>query len=298
MTVNIFNIQHFSTHDGPGIRTTVFFKGCPLDCIWCHNPEGKSPKPQLSLIDKLCIGCGACKAVCPRGAHRINNGHTIDREICTVCGRCAEVCSSGALELIGREWSIDEVVDNIRQDAFFFGRDGGVTLSGGEPFAQPDALLALLTRFKAEGWHTCVETSGYTDGIPIRAATAYTDLFLYDCKETDDERHRKYTGVGRKRILDNLRILDEADARVILRCPMVGGINDRNEHFEAVIRLADAYHCIEAVELEPYHPLGIAKGRQIGHPCVYGEEKFFDKSKLNGIISAMQRLTDKPVRLS
>lgn len=292
----LFNIQHFSTHDGPGIRTTVFFKGCPLDCSWCHNPEGKGFMTEINFDPTRCTGCRRCM-ICENGVHSFTDVHRLDRSRCTACGRCTAVCPNGALELIGREYTVDEVLVEIAKDAIFFGENGGVTLSGGEPFAQFEAMLSFLEVLKQQNYHVCIETSGFTSREHLRAAADYTDIFLYDCKETSDELHRLHTGVDCGQILDNLSLLDEISAEVILRCPIIPMVNDYDAHFAALARLAEIHSCITAVELEPYHPLGLAKGERIGRQQKYSRAEFLDKNALDKRIERMCELTSKPVRL-
>jgi len=211
MTGMIFDIQKFSIHDGPGIRTTVFLKGCPLRCLWCHNPEGVSPHRQVSFTPDRCIGCGYCFQHCPRGLHKmVDEKHVLEREGCAVCGKCAEACYAEALEVIGREASVEEVVEEVLRDKPFYETSGGgMTLSGGEPLLQIDFTEALLKRAKELGLHCCVETSGFGAFENLARIAPCVDLFLYDVKETDNERHIELTGVPNTTILANLRTLHD-----------------------------------------------------------------------------------------
>ena len=188
----VFDIQRFSIHDGPGIRTTVFLKGCPLRCRWCHNPEGIPPEPMLSFTPSRCVGCGRCLEACPRKAHQNRGGeHTLDRSLCQVCGRCAEACCSGALEIVGKRMSVEEVLREVLSDrAFYETSGGGMTLSGGEPLLQGDFCEALLGEAKRQGLHCCVETSGLATWELIDRLRPLVDLWLYDLKETDAQQHR------------------------------------------------------------------------------------------------------------
>lgn len=264
---NIFNIQRFSLYDGPGIRTCVFFKGCPLKCAWCHNPEGLSARAQLGYLSDKCALCGECARACPRGAHAfIEGAHVILRDKCAQCMRCPEVCVYGALEAAGRETDVSYVMSVVERDRPFYARDGGITLTGGEPTAQPGFALALAKAAKAAGIHVCVETSGYCAKETVLALSEYTDEFLYDIKETDDERHIEYTGVSSGIILSNLSALDGAGARVILRCPIVPGFNARAGHITNIARIANAHACVKRIELEPYHSLGLGKRARFGMP--------------------------------
>ena len=267
MTGTVFNIQRYCTNDGPGIRTTVFLKWCPLNCIWCHNPESKSSRPQILFDAMRCLGCGACAAVCLKGLHRMDGkGHLFVREGCVACGACARVCS-GALELVGETKSVEDILAVVLRDKPFYGDEGGMTVSGGEPFAQPDFLLSLLAAAKGQGVGTVVETSGFADERDIRASLPLVDWYLYDCKETDAALHRKWTGVDNERILANLVILSEANAQVVLRCPIIPGCNDREDHFNALGEMSRRFSCIRRIEILPYHSLGVKKSRELGQEC-------------------------------
>ena len=219
MTGIVFDIQKFSIHDGPGIRTNVFLKGCPLSCLWCHNPESARFQPELFYRDDKCVGCGACVGACPADCHAVTaEGHLFDRAACVACGACAEVCPTGALEMCGREMTVDEVMAEVLRDRPFYETSGGgMTVSGGEPFARFPFLLELLKAAKEAGLDTAVETSGFTAPAQIAEAAPYIDTFLYDYKETDPEKHRAFTGVDNAPILENLALLDTLGARVILR---------------------------------------------------------------------------------
>lgn len=263
----IFDIQRFSIHDGPGIRTTVFMKGCPLRCVWCHNPEGISGEPLLSFLPNKCIGCGYCLRVCPEGAHRLDNDgtHVIDRARCTVCGKCTEECYAGALELVGREATVQEVLDEVLRDKPFYETSGGgMTLSGGEPLTQLEFTAALLEGGQRSDLHCAVETCGHVDFARFERILPDTDLFLYDIKETDPERHVEYTGVDNARILQNLRKLHDRGAAVLVRLPIIPGLNDRDDHFRALAKLAESLPGLEGFEVLPYHRLGTSKLERFG----------------------------------
>ena len=294
----LFNIQHFSLHDGPDIRTVLFFKGCPLSCIWCHNPEGKSAKPTLSYLKEKCVSCGKCASVCPTDAHQFEEGHKLLRQNCISCGRCADACSFGALEMLGREYTIEEILNEAEKEKIYYGDNGGITISGGEPFGQYEALITLLKALKEKEYHICIETSGYTTSERITEAAKYTDLFLYDYKESNNERHIKYTGVSQDKILNNLSVLDSLNARVILRCPIIPDINDYVEHFEKIAETANKHSCIQSVELMPYHPLGISKADSIGEKHVYENDKFAELELVEKYCKAIQKSTCKNVSIS
>ena len=293
-TGNIFNIQHFSVNDGPGIRTVVFFKGCPLDCRWCHNPESKSEKKELSFLKDKCIMFGKCIKVCAHNVHSFDgNLHIIDRDRCVFCKSCVDICVTSALEIFGKEYTAEDVMTEIEKDDIFFGDDGGVTFSGGEPFMQFDFLYELLKSCKHKGYSTCIETSGFTKTENIIKAAEYTDYFLFDCKETNAENHKIYTGADNRQILKNLEALSKIKSAVILRCPIIPGCNDRKEHFEGIAAIAEQYENILRVELEPYHSLGERKNVALGRE----EHKFKEpaENEKNLWLDAVRKHTGKKV---
>ena len=262
----IFDIQKFCIHDGPGIRSTVFFKGCPLRCAWCHNPESKRSEKELLYTARACVSCGACVGVCPEHLHGIVNAkHTAELSLCRACGKCTEVCPTGALALAGKEMTAEAVVEEVLRDhAFYEASGGGLTLSGGELFAQFDFALSLLTLAKKYGLHTCAETCGFTETEKLRSLAPFVDLFLYDWKCTDPALHRQYTGADNQKILENLYALNDLGASVILRCPIIPCVNDNDGHFSGIADLANHLDCIKAVEIEPYHALGTDKSERLG----------------------------------
>lgn len=241
----VFNIQRFCVNDGPGIRTTVFLKGCPLSCVWCHNPESQRFEPEILFYKDKCTGCGRCKCVT-----------AADRDF---------VCFNGAKEICGKTVSANEVTAEVLKDKpFYKNSGGGVTLSGGEPLAQYDFSLELLKKAKENGIHTAIETCGYAEKSKILEIAKYVDLFLFDCKETDQELHKEYTGFDNKIILDNLKALSDAGSKIILRCPIIPGFNDRAEHFKGISETAEKFIGIEHIEIEPFHPLGESKYSALG----------------------------------
>jgi pyruvate formate lyase activating enzyme len=262
----VFNIQRFSVHDGPGIRSTVFLKGCPLSCSWCHNPEGIDPGPELVLSPRRCIACGECLVVCPRDLPApTDQRYPGLPDSCLVCGACAEVCPTQARQLAGERMSVDQVMAEVLKDLIFFEEsDGGVTFSGGEPLSQPRFLRRLLAASRHQGVHTAVDTSGLTPWRELESVADLTDLFLYDVKALDDDTHRLWTGVSNESILSNLRRLGAVHPRIWVRVPVVPGVNDAPDHLQAIGRLAAGLSGVERVCLLPYHPLGEDKRRRQG----------------------------------
>ena len=264
MKGTVFHIQRMSLQDGPGIRTTVFLKGCPLRCLWCHNPESYVKKPQLMFHREKCVHCGACRDVC--NLHAVSgDGHTVDCKDCTACGACAEACPYDALEICGREMTAEEVMDEVIKDtAFYEMSGGGITLSGGEPLYQP-AFAAEIARLARErNISVFLETSGYAPWEAAALVAPYVDVFLYDCKETDPVLHKKFTGAENGMILENLHRLNEMQKRIVLRCPIIPGYNDRTDHFEGIARIANEHASVERIDIEPYHALGVCKREQLG----------------------------------
>jgi pyruvate formate lyase activating enzyme len=258
-----FDIQRFSIHDGPGIRTTVFLKGCPLSCPWCHNPESWAGLPEIRVFESRCLEIGACAAACPR--HLAAGPNLPDPERCLRCGRCADACPTGARQLVGRTFSVDQVLAAVERDRPFYDESGGgVTFSGGEPLCQPGFLVACLAGAQRRGLHTAVDTSGFASPAALRKVTEVTNLFLYDLKVLDPDRHRQYTGVPLQPILRNLRMLDGARATVWLRVPLVPGYNDDRANLEAVGRLAVSLRYTRRLHLLPYHRLGAQKFTRVG----------------------------------
>ena len=265
LTGNLFDLMRFSTRDGPGIRTTVFLKGCPLACLWCHNPESQRSRPELLFRPSLCIGCQACLEVCQQGGIIWQDGIVVtDRQACLLCGACAKACYADAREIVGRSMSVAEVMAEIRKDLPFYDESGGgVTFSGGEPLLQKDFLLALLQACKAEEIHTAIDTSGYAPWETLDTLRPYIDLFLYDLKAIDDAVHMQVTGVSNALILSNLTRLSQCGASIRVRVPIIPGINDSPPAIQELGQFLSALPNPPAVELLPYHLSGVEKYRRL-----------------------------------
>jgi pyruvate formate lyase activating enzyme len=261
----VFDIKRYAVDDGPGIRTTVFMKGCPLRCWWCHNPESQLPSPELMFKTHRCTGCGECVNACPKKAiSREGKGISIDRDRCDNCGDCSEACPADALVMVGKEVSAAEVIkEPLRDRAFYEESGGGITFSGGEPLLQPDFLDAVLGECKDKGFHTCVDTSGYAGQRAVDRISGKVDLFLYDLKVTDDKKHRKYTGVSNRLIIENFGRLADRGRNLLVRFPVVPGINDDEKNLRETAKLMLA-HNVKQVCLLPYHRAGIEKYQSLG----------------------------------
>lgn len=263
----IFNIQRYSIHDGPGVRTLVFLKGCPLRCKWCANPESAKAKAQIAYNKALCTDCGACLTGCPAGAIQRDGifGRRIDDDKCIQCGKCVRLCPANALKTVGRIAEVEEIVREVCKDRVFYRKSGGgVTLSGGEPFAQPDFACELLRAFKEKRISTAAETTGAVPFDAIEKSLDATDLFLYDVKHMDDAVHKRYTGASNERILKNLDRINSAQKRIWIRVPLISGVNDTEENMDRTVALAVSLSGVERVELLPYHEYGVGKYAQLG----------------------------------
>jgi pyruvate formate lyase activating enzyme len=264
----IFDIKKFSIHDGPGIRTTVFFKGCPLNCSWCHNPESQERQPELMVRENRCIRCGACVVGCAQGALSWNGDSVAtDPHNCTLCGTCVETCFAEAREMVGREMTVDGVLAEIVRDLPFYEQSGGgVTFSGGEPLSQPRFLEALLAACRDQEIHTALDTCGYARWELLDRLRRDVDLFLYDLKLMDDARHRRFTGVSNALILENLRALMEHGHEITVRVPLIPGVNDDAENLDRLGRFVAGLPGVARVDLLPYHHTGKDKYGRLNRP--------------------------------
>jgi len=261
---SILAVKKFEIHDGDGLRSTLFLKGCPLRCQWCHNPEGISPQPQLAYYAQKCIGCGSCIEACPAVCHLMEGAvHRLDRRRCTACGACAEVCPKGALTLFGRRVTAKDILPELLADrAFYDATGGGVTLSGGEPLMQAVFCRELLERLKKEDIRTAVDTCGYASRQAVEAVMPYTDLFLYDLKAVDEEVHKRCTGVSNRPILENLRYINSCGKAVEIRIPYVPGMNDGEiERMGGFLKDLSVVRCVKVL---PYHGFAASKYEALG----------------------------------
>ena len=267
MTGRIFDIKRYSIHDGPGIRTTIFLKGCSLGCLWCHNPESVAAGPELMHWPARCAKCHACVKACPIGAIAADAAGAvhIDREKCDLCGKCAEACLYDALQIVGREVSVDEVLAEAEKDRVFYEQSGGgVTLSGGDPAVQSAFAEALLDGCRARGLRTAVDTAGFTTNGTLDRLASKTDLILFDLKLMDDARHREFTGVSNVLILNNLERLAAAGPEIWVRVPLVRGVNDGDDNIRRTIAFLASLRTIRRIGLLPYHSGGLDKAGRIG----------------------------------
>lgn len=271
----VFNIQHCCIHDGPGIRTGVFLKGCPLRCLWCANPESQLAHPQVFWDERKCSLCGACVAVCPQKALSVSDGKVrVKPNTCIGCGSCAAACPLGAREMTGKRMRVDEVMREVLEDRLFYGEDGGLTVSGGEPLMQAEFTLALLRAAKEAGITTAVETSGFAAWETLEGLAPYCDTFLYDIKAVEAQKHLRYTGVDNAGILENLKLLSAhfPQCDIWIRTPLIPDYNDSEEDMALLAELAKSVPTATQLHLLPYHDLGEGKREQLGEGQAFRAE--------------------------
>ena len=283
MTGTIFNIQRYSINDGPGIRTTVFLKGCLLHCKWCHNPESISPDKEILIREDRCIRCGECFLRCNYFAVKSLDGEYItDQETCAQCGRCVEVCFTDARAIVGKEMTVDDVMNEVEKDVIFYNQSGGgVTFSGGEPFLQHEFLIELLKASKQKNLHTAVDTSGYISSEILQKASRFIDLYLYDVKTLDNNIHKSFTGVSNKLILENLKRLTEWQKNIIVRVPLIPTLNDSLEAMQGIGYYVASLKSINEIHLLPYHRTGIEKYNRLGVEYSFKKDLMISKENLN-----------------
>lgn len=260
----VINIQKYSVHDGPGIRTTIFFKGCPLTCIWCHNPESQNYNSEIMFNDEKCTKCGLCESKCPSKSIIIENEHVInDYSNCKLCEKCIDFCVNNAREMVGKEYTVKELVKEIEKDRVFYEESGGgVTLSGGEVMTHADYVEELVKRCHRKGISVAVDTCGYAPFENFERILEYVDIFLYDIKLINSQYHEKYTGKPNEKILDNLRKLSEKGAKINLRIPLIEGINTDDDNIKGIIDFIKDLN-ISKVNLLPYHDIGKGKYKRL-----------------------------------
>jgi len=262
----VFDVKRFALHDGPGIRTTVFFKGCPLSCFWCHNPESQRGGAELLVDETRCLECGACASVCSDSAARwLGDRIATERDRCIACGACVPFCPVGARAIAGETWTLPKLLEVVESDLLFYDESGGgVTLSGGEPLDQPGLCLALLRACRDRGIPTAIDTCGYADADVVRETARFAELFLYDLKVMDDARHQEATGVSNGPILENALLLDELGCRLWIRVPLIPAMNDDEQNLIQTARFVARLRHVERVQVLPYHPGGEAKRARLG----------------------------------
>ncbi len=289
----IINIQKYSVHDGPGIRTTIFFKGCPLKCWWCHNPETQNKNHEIMFFEERCTACGVCVKRCPQNAIEINGNYpVVDENKCLLCGKCTDFCPNNAREYVGRDVTVQELMKEIIKDEVFYDESGGgVTFSGGEPLIYADFLNEVLKKCKDRGIHTTVDTSGCVPWESLEKVADKVDLFLYDIKLMNNAKHIKYIGVENVDILENLKKLSDKGCRIFIRMPIIAGVNDDNEHIDEAIKFLSHINT-DQVNLLPYHKMGMDKYRRLKmiyklsgmeKPSDERMEEIADKFKKSGI---------------
>jgi len=284
----IFDIKRYAINDGPGIRVVIFFKGCNLRCTWCHNPESISPKIEKMYAPAKCIKCGSCVDACPENAITLTpEGILTDPDLCKMCGKCAEVCPTKAIEMSGKVMSVNEIMDIIEKERIFFDQSGGgVTFSGGEPLVHSQMLIRLLDECGKRGIHRAVDTAGNVGTGTMLEVAKRTDLFLFDIKTMDSDLHKKWTNSGNEKILHNLKAIAEAGKNIIIRIPLVGGVNDTDENIELSAKFISGLAGEKKiVHLLPYHSIAQNKYMKLGKSDDFEKLKEPDKETLERAIA-------------
>ncbi|MBN2643582.1 MAG: glycyl-radical enzyme activating protein [Victivallales bacterium] len=295
MTGFYLNIKRFAVHDGPGIRTTIFLKGCPLKCKWCHNPESISPKAEVGFLNHKCIACGKCVELCPNTAHNFLNGkHLFDRSKCTQCGKCVEVCLPEALEYYGYKISVDKAVDLILEDKIFYDNSGGgATFSGGEPLLQAEFCAEVFKALRAEKIHCVIDTSGAVKWKNFETVLPYTNMFLYDLKHVDEKRHLQHVGGSNRLILENLERLSKCNIPIEIRIPVIPGFNMDIESINAIGETLSQLSNITTVQLLTYHDFGRSKFEALGKPNTMPKVKAPLVEQMSDLADKLEKFTLK-----
>jgi len=293
----LFDVKRFALHDGPGIRTTAFFKGCRLSCSWCHNPESQNSRPELMFREERCVGCGTCVSACAVRAISIRDGLAeTDRTACTACGECVAACAADARAIAGETWTVERLLKEIEKDLLFYDESGGgVTLSGGEPLVQASFAASLLAECRDRRIHTAVDTCGDAGWEDLERVARATDLFLYDVKHVDGGRHRELTGVSNERIVENLRRLDDEGCALWIRYPVIPDLNDANGDIAALGELVAGLKAVEAVHLLPFHRGGERKLERLGRPSRLRSSERSPRSAAEAAARILRRIVDVPV---
>lgn len=286
----IINIQKYSIHDGPGIRTTVFFKGCPLNCLWCHNPESQNPSPEIMFFEERCTSCGSCVKVCPSKAIKFIGGYpVVDKCKCNLCGKCCDFCLSNARELVGKDITVKHLMSEIIKDEVFYEEsNGGVTFSGGEPLMYADYLKKVLKFCKDKDIHTTIDTSGYAPWEQFEKIIDNVELILFDIKHMNNEKHLKYTGVSNTVILENLKKLSEKGSNIYIRMPIIAGVNDDDENITKAVDFLSKLNIIQ-VNLLPYHKMGMDKYRRLNMQYKLSGEETPTEETMNQIAEKFKK---------
>lgn len=292
MKGTIFNIQRFSLNDGPGIRTTVFMKGCNLKCRWCHNPEGISNKITIQYIDKKCVGCRLCAKVCENNVHTFNTKHEIDFEKCKSCFKCIDICKTHALIINGKQVEASELSKELLKDQDYFDEKGGITFSGGEPLLQTDFLIDIARLLKEHNIHIAIDTALNIEFAKIEKILPFVDLFLIDIKAISQELHYKHTSVNNNLIKENIKKIDKLGKLIWIRIPVIGGFNDNDEEMLRIKEFIDNLHQIKRVTLIPYHTMGYEKYQSIGLKCHMSDYYEVD----NDILEKYKKLFSKYIK--